>query len=152
MSGEQGIHVIADAITEVVADEANAIQPGDQNIAIGRRQLADDLESLFEHADECIEERFVLIAEVVAESGGALAVEHHQFRQSRRIADCFSVSGDSLFGFNHGRILVAQHVWPKPAVQHFLIRPQSITADAEARMKKRAILLVGGVEILDQTY
>jgi hypothetical protein len=71
---EQRIHVVADAITEVVADEANAVQTRDQNIAIRRRQLADDLESLFEHADECIEERFVLMAEVVAESGGALAV------------------------------------------------------------------------------
>jgi len=152
VSGEQGIHVIADAITEVVTDEANAVQARDQNIAIRCRQLTDDLESLFEHADECIEERFVLIAEVVAESGGALAVEDHQFRQSRRVADCFSVCGDGLFGFNHGRLLVAQHVRPKPAVQRFPVGPQSITAQAEARMKKRAILLVDGIEILDQTY
>lgn len=114
--------------------------------------MADDLESLFEHAHESVKEHFVLIAEIVAESGGALTVEHHKLRESRRVADCFFVSGDGLFGFNHGRILSTQYVWPEPAVQCLLVRPQSITADAEARVQKRAILFVGGVEILDQTY
>jgi len=36
VSGEQGIHIVADAIAEVVTDDAYAIQPGNQNIAIAR--------------------------------------------------------------------------------------------------------------------
>ncbi len=48
MSGEQGIHVVTDAVAEVVADDAYAIQPGDQSIAIGRRQLTDDLKGLIQ--------------------------------------------------------------------------------------------------------
>jgi hypothetical protein len=32
--GEQRIHVVADAIAEVVADDAYAIQPGDQETAV----------------------------------------------------------------------------------------------------------------------
>ena len=47
MSGEQGIHIVADAIAEVVTDDAYAIQPGNQNIAIGCRQLPSDFGSLF---------------------------------------------------------------------------------------------------------
>jgi len=35
MPGEQRIHVVADAIAEVVADDAYAIQPGDQGTAVG---------------------------------------------------------------------------------------------------------------------
>ena len=75
MPGEQGIHVVADAIAEVVADEAHAVQPGDQNIAIGRSEVPNDVESLFEHADESVEVPFVLIAEIVAECGRAFTVE-----------------------------------------------------------------------------
>jgi hypothetical protein len=93
---------------------------------------------------------FVLIAEIVAESGGTLAVEHHQLRESRRFADGFSVTGDGLFGFGNGRILIPQYVWPEPTVQRFLVGPQRVTTHTRAGVKKRPIIFVGVVEILDQ--
>ena len=43
MPGEQGVHVVANAIAEVVADDTYVIQPGDEAIAIKRRELADDI-------------------------------------------------------------------------------------------------------------
>ena len=118
---EQGIHIVADTIAEVVADDAYSIEPCDQSIAIAGRQLGDGLQSLFEHADQCIEVTIILIADIVAESCSALAVEDHQLRESRRVANSFSVAGDGLFGFDDGRVLVPQYVRPEPAVQRFLV-------------------------------
>ena len=104
----------------------------------------------FEHADQCIEVAVILIPDVVAESGGAFAVEHHQLRESGRFADSFFVTGDRLFGFHDGRILVPQYIRPEPAVQRFLVGLQNVRAQSKTGVKKRLIVLVGGVEILNQ--
>ena len=99
MPGKQGIHVVADPIAEIVADDAYAIQPDDEGIAIGRRELPNDLQNLFEHVDQCIEVALILIPDIVAVSSSAFAVEHHQFRESGRFANGLFVTGDRLFGF-----------------------------------------------------
>jgi hypothetical protein len=39
---------------------------------------------------------------------------------------------------------------PEPAVQRFLVRLQNIRAQPKTGVKKRLIILVGGVEILNQ--
>ena len=79
------------------------------------------LESLFEHADQCIEVTVVLIPDIVAESCSTFAVEHHQLRETGRFADGFSVAGDGVFGLDDGRVLVPQYIRPEPAVQGFLV-------------------------------
>ena len=84
-------------------------------------QLGDGLQGLLEHADQGIEVAVILIPDVAAEPGSAFAVENHQLRESGRFADSFSVTGDRLFGFHDGRILVSQYIRPEPAVQSFLI-------------------------------
>src|SRR5215472_4914352 len=84
MPSKQGIHVVANAIAEVVAYDAYAIQPGDEGIVIERWELTNDLQSLVEHSDQCIEVAVILIPDIVAVSCSAFAVEHHQFRESGR--------------------------------------------------------------------
>jgi hypothetical protein len=37
VSHEQGVHIVADAVAEVVANSAYSIEPGDQGIAIAGR-------------------------------------------------------------------------------------------------------------------
>src|ERR1017187_2184177 len=113
-------------------------------------KLGDELERLVEHADKCIEVAVILIPNVAAEPRGAFAVEDHQLRESSQVADGFSVTGDRLFGFHDGRILVSQDIRPEPAVQRFLVRLQNIRAQPKTGVKKRLIILVGGVEILNQ--
>jgi hypothetical protein len=102
------------------------------------------------HTDQCIEVAVILIPNVAAEPRGAFAVEDHQLRESSQVADGFSVTGDRLFGFHDGRILVSQDIRPEPAVQRFLVRLQNIRALPKTGVKKRLIILVGGVEILNQ--
>lgn len=53
--------------------------------------------------------------------------------------------------FRHRRIFVSQYVRPKPAIQHFLVRHQNVRAQPKAGLKERAIILAGGVAILNQT-
>lgn len=60
-----------------MTDEAYVLQAGNQKIAIACRQMPDDFESLFEHADKRVEVSLILKAEIVAESGSALTVEDH---------------------------------------------------------------------------
>lgn len=86
--------------------------------------MADALRSLFEHAHQAIKANFVEIARIVADSGGALAIEHHKLRESRRAAEYFSVTGDGVFGFHLGRILIPQYGRPQSAVQRFTVGPQ----------------------------
>ena len=103
---EQGIHIVADTVAEVVADDAYCIEPRHQGILIAGRQLGDGLQSLFEHADQCIEITIILIPDIVAESCSPLAVEDHQLRETGRFANSFSVAGDGVFGLDDGRVLV----------------------------------------------
>src|ERR1700693_1650106 len=95
---EQGIHIVADTVAEVVADDAYSIEPCHQGIAIAGRQLGDGLQSLLEHADHCMEITFIMIPNIVAESCGPFAVEDHHLREPRRFANSFSVAGDGVFG------------------------------------------------------
>ena len=74
---------------------------------------------------------FVLIARIVADSGGALAIEHHKLRECRRVSDCFSVTGDGVFRFGHGRILIPQYGRRQSAIQRFPVAPQRVIADAK---------------------
>ena len=47
-------------------------------------------------------------------------------------------------------MLVSQDIRPEPAVQRFLVRLKNIRAQPKTGVKKRLIILVGGVEILNQ--
>ena len=62
---KQGVHVIAYAISKVVADGAHTFQPDEQGVAVVGGELVGDMESLFEHADQRIEIDFILIADIV---------------------------------------------------------------------------------------
>jgi hypothetical protein len=79
---EQGIDIVADTVAEVVADDAYSIEPCHQGITIAGRQLGDDLQGLFEHADQCIEITVILIPDIVAEPCNPFAVEDHQLRET----------------------------------------------------------------------
>lgn len=91
-----------------------------------------------------------MISDVVAESRRAFTVKHHQFRQSGRSADSFLETGDRLFGFYDGCILVPQDIRPEPAIERFLVGFQNVLAQSKTRVKKRLVVLVGDVEILNQ--
>jgi len=120
-------------------------------MAVAGRYLSDELEGLVEHTDQCIKVAVLLIPDIAAESRSAFAVENHQLRESGRFADSFSVTGDRLFGFHDGRILVPQYIRPQPAVQRFLVGFQNVRAQSKTGVKKRLIIPVGGGEILNQT-
>ena len=55
-----------------------------------------------------------------------------------------------FLGFEDRRILVPKTVRPKPPSDRFLVRAQRVLAQAEASVKKRLIVFVRGVKILDQ--
>ena len=82
------------------------------------------------------EATIVLIAEISAESGSAFAVEHHQFGESGWFANSFFITGDPLFGFHDGRILIPQYVRPEPAVECFLVAFQNVLAQPKTDVKK----------------
>src|SRR5579862_3907502 len=75
--GKDGVHVVSDAITALVTHPADPIQPGNQCVAGVDRQRVRSRHSLFEHAYQCIEVGFILIADVARKAGGLLAVEDH---------------------------------------------------------------------------
>ena len=99
----------------------------------------------YEHTNESIEVAVILIADVAAESRSAFAVKCHQFRESDGVADSLFVTGDCLFGFYDGRILIAQYLRPEPAIERFLVGLQHVLAQSKAGVKKSLIVLVGSV-------
>jgi hypothetical protein len=142
--------MVADTVAEVVADGSYSIEPCHQGITIAGRQPGAGLQSLFEHSDQRIEITVILIPDIVAESCSTFAVEHHQLRETSRFANSFSVAGDGVFGLDDGRVLALQHIRPEPAVQRFFVRRENVLAQSEAGVKKRPIVLVGRLEILNQ--
>jgi hypothetical protein len=107
-------------------------------------------QSLLEHVHECIEVAFILIADVARKTGGLLAIEGHQLGQSGGVADGLLVIGNGLLGFGDRRILLPKSVRPKPSVDGLLVRFQDVLAQAKTSMKKRPVVRVRSVEILDQ--
>jgi hypothetical protein len=91
-----------------------------------------------------------VISDVVAESRRSFAVEHHQFRQTGQIADSFLEAGDRLFGLYDGCVLVPQYIRPEPAIECFLVGLQNVLAQSKTGVKKRLVVFVGDVEILNQ--
>ena len=67
----------------------------------------------------------MLIPDVAAESRSAFAGKHHQFRESDGVADSLFVTGDRLFGFCDGRVLVAQYIRPELAVERYFCKIES---------------------------
>ncbi len=75
---EDGVHVVFDAVTALVADAADPIQSSDQCVASFGWQCVRGSHRLFKHSHQCIEVAFILIAEVARKTGGLLAIEDHQ--------------------------------------------------------------------------
>ena len=100
--------------------------------------------------DKSIEVAFILIPDIVGEASRTFAIGDHQLCESGRFANRLSVTGNGLFGLCDRDILVAQHIWPEPAVQGFLVGLQNIFAQAEAGVKEGLIILVGSIKILNQ--
>jgi hypothetical protein len=73
---KQVVHAIADTVAQIVTDGAHIIEPDDKGIAVRRRELTGNIESLFEHAEQGIEVAFTL-AELVGETGCTFAVTNH---------------------------------------------------------------------------
>jgi len=94
--GEDGIHVVPDAVTALVTDAPDPIQSGDQCVASVGRQGVRGRQSLFKHSHQGIEVAFVLIAEVARKTGGLLAIEDHQLGQAGGVADGLLVIGNGL--------------------------------------------------------
>jgi hypothetical protein len=113
---EQGIHLVADTIAEVVADDAYSIEPCHQGLTIAGRQVGDGLPSLFECVAQRIEITVILIADIVAEARSPFAVEDHQLHETRRFANSFSVAGDGPLGLDDGSVLAPQYIRPEPTV------------------------------------
>ncbi len=105
---------------------------------------------LFEHAHQCIEVAVVLIADVGRKTGGLLAIEGHQLGQSGGVADGLLVTGNCLPRFGDRRILLSKGVRPKPSSDGLLVRFQDVLTQAKTSVKKRPVVQVGSVEILDQ--
>jgi hypothetical protein len=55
-----------------------------------------------------------------------------------------------LLGLQNRRNLAAEGVRPKPAINRFFVGAKHILAQAEAGVKKRPVVRVRSVEILDQ--
>jgi hypothetical protein len=66
------------------------------------------------------------------------------------LANCFLVIGNGLFGSCNRRVLFPKDVRIKPPVYRLLVRFQDVPAQAKTGVKKRPIVFVRGVEILDQ--
>jgi len=144
------IHVVSDAIPKLFADSTYSIQPGDQGVAAIGRQFIRNHEGLLEHAHQRGEVTLVVIYDVAAKPGGALAIENHQLCHSGGIAYGLLVIGNGLLGFGDRRILFPEHVRPEPPVDRLLVCFQDILPQVEAGVKKRLIILLCSVEILDQ--
>jgi len=71
--------------------------------------------------DQSIEVAFILVADIVGEASSIFAIKHHQLCEPGRFANRLSVTGNGLFRFCNGNILVTQRVRPEPAVQCFFV-------------------------------
>src|SRR6185312_3950889 len=107
------------------------------------------MESLFEHADQRVEVAVLLITNVIAESGGAFAVEDQEFGKSGGATDGLAVAGDCLFGLYDGDVLA--HARPEPTLNDLFIRLQNIPAKIETCVKKSFRVAVGRVHILNES-
>jgi hypothetical protein len=106
---------------------------------------------LLEHAHQRSEVTFVVISNVTTEPGGALAIENHQLCHSNGIADSFLVAENGFLGLCDRRILPPKHVRPESPVYRLLVWFHDIFPQVKAGMKKRLIIFVRSVEILNQT-
>jgi len=149
---KQVVHSIADTIAQVVTDGAHVVEPEHERVAVRCRQLAGNLESLFEHADQSIEIAFILVAKLSAEISSIFAIEDHQLGESGWFANSLAVSGNGLFGLGNRRILVSQHIRGEPALQRLFVGLQNVAAQAKASMKKGLVVLLESIEILDQAH
>ena len=77
------VHVVSDAIAEIVADLAYSVQPRNQGIPAVIRQFIRNGESVLEHTYQGVEIALVVVAEVAAESDCPLAIENQQLCQAR---------------------------------------------------------------------
>jgi hypothetical protein len=60
--------------------------------------------------------------------------------------------GNGLFSFDDRRGPFPKDVRPKPAIYHLLVWFQDVLAQAKTGVKKRLIILVPSVEILEQAH
>jgi hypothetical protein len=74
-----------------------------------------------------------VIADAIAK-GMADAIENHQVGKPFGVAHCPFVIGDGLLGFGDGRVLVPEHVGPKPAIDGFLVGFEYVLAQAKTTM------------------
>ena len=89
-------------------------------------------------------------ADITRKTSGLLAVEDHQLCQSGGFANCLLVTGNGLLGFGDRCVLLPKDVRPKPPIDGLLVRFKDVFAQAKTGVKKRPIVLVRTVEILDQ--
>ena len=145
------IHVFTDAIAQSMADAAYSIESGDQGRLAGIGQSLRSVESLPEHAHQCVEVDLVVIAGIVTKPGALFAKEHHQLRHPGGIPNGFLVVGDGLFSFGDGgSVLPAKDVRVKPPGYRLLVGFQDILDQAKTVVKKRLIVRARSVEMLEQ--
>jgi hypothetical protein len=77
MLPKEGIHIVTDAIAELLADLAYSVQPGDQGVpSVGWQRICNG-ESLLEYAHQSGEVGFVFISDGATKPSSLLAVENH---------------------------------------------------------------------------
>jgi hypothetical protein len=126
-------------------------QPGEKGVPTVSRQSIRNQERLLEHAHQRSEVTFVVISNVATEPSGALAIEDHQLCHSDGIADSLLVAGNGFLGLCDGRLLPPKYVRPEPPVYRLLVWLLDILSQVKAGVKKRLIIFVRSVEILNQT-
>ena len=97
--GKEVVHAVTDAITEIVADVAHSIQPGEKGILTVGGQSRHCGKGLLERMYQCAEIALVVVSELGTKAGSPLAIEHHQLCQAGGLAHCLFVKDNGLFGF-----------------------------------------------------
>ena len=139
-----------DRLTEVVVDAAYVTEAVKQGVTLIGRQGDQTFERLFEHLHQGIKVGFICETERIAEIGGALTIEHHQFCKPFGSPNSLLVICDCLLGLESGHVLILQHVRPQPAIHSSFVGLEHVCAEAEPSVQEVLVVLADAIQVLSQ--